>query len=142
MEPKEFLLSYALAKNRIRLNCDKMKRCEEFMRGEGRLRDHNAVSEYEDRLWLENERLRSLAFSAERCVKLGSFTEIERELAERRYFLGEKWEDIAEEMCYSVQHLHRINRSLLAKLAVPVQYAHLSFSDVCNGEQLYSEQCT
>lgn len=134
MDPKEFLLSYALAKNRIRLNCDKMKRCEEFMRGEGRLRDNNAVSEYEDKLWLENERLRSLAFAAERCVKLGSFTEVERELAERRYFLGEKWEDIAEEMCYSVQHLHRINRSLLTKLTVPVQYAHLSFSNVCNGE--------
>lgn len=134
MDPKEFLLSYALAKNRIRLNCDKMKRCEEFMRGEGRLRDDNAVSEYEDKLWLENERLRSLAFAAERCVKLSSFTEVERELAERRYFLGEKWEDIAEEMCYSVQHLHRINRSLLAKLTIPVGYAHISFTDVCNGE--------
>ncbi|MGN0587676.1 MAG: hypothetical protein ACI4JF_10350 [Oscillospiraceae bacterium] len=134
MNSKEFLLSYTLARKRIRLNREKLRRCEEFVGSGERSCAESAVSEYEDKLWLENERLSSLAFEAERTVKLGGFTETERELAERRYFLGQKWEDIAEEMCYSVQHLHSINRALLAKLTVPVRYAHISFSDVCNGE--------
>ncbi len=44
--------------------------------------------------------------------------EVQREVLTRRYLLYQKWEDIAEEMNYSVQHIFRLHGAALKKMRV------------------------
>lgn len=78
-------------------------------------------ADYEDRLYKENERLAGIMADIERAVSCLS-DEREKKILKLRYFDGKSWNRIAEEMCYSAQHVQRIHKKALEKLAVPSEY--------------------
>ncbi len=122
MTAKEFLMQYGEAKDRIRINRERMLNAEKTARELDRRSAELYISEYQDRLFTENEELLRMIFYAERAVELCQCSENEREVLTRRFIFREKWEKIADEMLYSVPHLHRLNKSALSKLKLPEEY--------------------
>ena len=95
MNVSEFLSAYAPAERTIKLNNEKMMRSESFMRQENYFAPipcQKAVSDYQDSLYLENERLYRLRFAVERALNSGYLTDSEREILTRRFIFSEKWE--------------------------------------------------
>lgn len=119
MTAKEFLSQYGVAVKRIKLNRERMLNAERTAEETGRRCFYGYVSDYQDRLYGENEELIKLKISIELAVEKCPCTETEREVLYRRFILCEKWGEIADEMLYSLQHLHRLEKSALAKVRVP-----------------------
>ena len=119
MTAKEFLSQYGVAVKRIKLNNERMLNAERTAKETDRRSFYGYVSDYQDRLYDENEDLINLKMSIEREVGICPCTEMEREVLYRRFILCEKWEKIAGEMLYSLQHLHRLEKSALTKVRVP-----------------------
>ncbi|MCI5905629.1 MAG: hypothetical protein MRZ61_10865 [Oscillospiraceae bacterium] len=119
MTAKEFLSQYGVAVKRIKLNRERMLNAERTAEETGRRSFYGYVSDYQDRLYGENEELIKLKISIELAVEKCPCTETEREVLYRRFILCEKWGEIADEMLYSLQHLHRLEKSALAKVRVP-----------------------
>lgn len=79
------------------------------------------TSEFEDKLWEENEKLACEMAEAEKAVERLPDGNCKQILWER-YILGKKWADIAEEMCYSEQHIHRLHKKALEQVVLPIRY--------------------
>lgn len=75
------------------------------------------VIELEERLTKEIDELTEKRREIERAVNAVP-DEVQREVLTRRYLLYQKWEVIAEEMNYSVQHIFRLHCSALKKMRV------------------------
>lgn len=119
MTAKEFLSQYGVAVKRIKLNKERMLNTEQTAKETDRRSFYGYASDYQDRLYGENEELVKLKISIELAVEKCPCTETEREVLYRRFILCEKWEKIAGEMLYSLQHLHRLEKSALTKVRVP-----------------------
>ncbi len=75
------------------------------------------VMELEERLTKEIDELTSRRQEIELAV--GAVPdEVQREILTRRYLLYQKWEIIAEEMNYSVQHIFRLHGAALKNMRV------------------------
>lgn len=79
------------------------------------------TSEFEDKLWSENEGLAREMAEVEKAIERLSDGNC-REVLWERYISGKKWAEIAEEMCYSEQHLHRLHNKALELVVLPTGY--------------------
>lgn len=79
------------------------------------------TSEFEDGLWAENEELAREMAEVENAVWQVTDEKC-REVLWKRYIWGRKWAEIAEEMLYSEQHIHRLHKKALEMVAVPINY--------------------
>lgn len=75
------------------------------------------VMELEERLSKEIDELTAKLREIELAVNAVP-DEVQREVLTRRYLLYQKWEDIAEEMNYSVQHIFRLHGAALKNMRV------------------------
>ena len=75
------------------------------------------VMELEERLTKEIDELTAKLREIELAVNAVP-DEVQREVLTRRYLLYQKWEDIAEEMNYSVQHIFRLHGAALKNMRV------------------------
>lgn len=115
MTAKEFLASYTNAKEKIIHNRRQIASAERRAWEICSAKYFSDTSKFEDRLWEENEELFARMAKIERTIdRLES--EKYRQLLFLRYIEGKKWSDIAETMCYSVQHIHRMHKLALGKL--------------------------
>ncbi|MCD7731678.1 MAG: hypothetical protein LUI05_09335 [Oscillospiraceae bacterium] len=119
MEAKEFLLQYMDALRRIELNRKRIESTEHIAAEVCRRNFYAYASEFQDKIYEENEELIKLKISIELAIERCPCSETEREVLYRRFILGEKWEQVAGDMLYSVQHLHRLENSALKKVKVP-----------------------
>ena len=103
--------------NKIKISDTENQIKEHFFRGA-----ENCLSDYQDKLYLENEELYKLRYAIEKAVDNCWGSETEHEILTRRYIFCEKWYDIADEMNYSLQHIHRLHNSALKKINVPLEY--------------------
>ena len=79
------------------------------------------TSEFEDRLWAENEELSREMAEVENAV--GQITDEKcREVLWERYISGKKWTEIAEKMLYSEQHIHRLHQRALKMVVIPMDH--------------------
>ncbi|MGN0604810.1 MAG: hypothetical protein ACI4I2_12615 [Oscillospiraceae bacterium] len=80
------------------------------------LADYNAEA---DRLF------RELTSARERTEKLiASVSDpVQREVLTRRYIIGQRWEDIAESMSYSRQHVTRLHGYALKNMCLNVTFS-------------------
>lgn len=79
------------------------------------------TSEFQDKLWEENEELACRMADIEKALEHipnGCGKDILRE----RYINGKKWNEITEIMCYSEQHVHRLHKKALDMVIVPIKY--------------------
>lgn len=100
MTNKEFLSQYKDVIRLIKMNEERMQR-----------------NGYSDSLCEENEELMRLKFLIEDAIVKSRCSIIERTILWKRYIEGKKWETIAEETIYSLQHVYRINRTALSKIS-------------------------
>ncbi|MBQ8781556.1 MAG: hypothetical protein IJZ72_07795 [Oscillospiraceae bacterium] len=121
MNGHDFLSQYKAVTKRIELNRESMLRAEKRARELGGKAEQWA-SDYQDRLYEETEELIKLRYMIENAVACCRCSENERNVLFKRYIQGKKWTEIADEMLYSVQHLHRLNRSALLKVIVPCKW--------------------
>ena len=75
------------------------------------------VIDYETRLKKEIGRLISRRVQVEKSIAEVIGDPLVREIFERKYLLFHTWETISQDMCYSVQHLHRLHSKYLPKFA-------------------------
>ena len=75
------------------------------------------VMDLEERLTKEIDELTEKRREIE-CAVGAVPDEVQREVLTRRYLLYQKWEDIAEEMNYSVQHIFRLHGAALKNMRV------------------------
>ncbi len=121
MTAKDFLALYKKAENQILLNRQQMIKTERRA-WEIYSRSYFEYSaDYEDRLWEENEGLAKIMADIERTIDRISDKK-EREVLTLRYIDGKKWSELAEELLYSEQHIHRIHQKALGKLVLPPEY--------------------
>ncbi|MBQ8826318.1 MAG: hypothetical protein IJ007_04430 [Oscillospiraceae bacterium] len=121
MNGYDFLSQYIPVCERIRLNKESMLRAEHRSSELGG-KAEKWSSDYQDRLYAETEELIKLRYVMENCVERCRCSETEREVLFKRYIQGKKWTEIAAEMLYSLQHLHRLNVSALKKIKVPSEW--------------------
>ena len=114
----DFLSLYDDVTKRIELNRESMLRAERRAAGMGEKAEKWAA-DYQDKLYEENEELIRIRYMIESAINNCRCSETERCVLFKRYIQGQKWKVIADEMLYSVQHLHRLNRSALMKVIVP-----------------------
>ena len=100
MTSKEFLSQYKAVVRLIAVN-------EEIMKRDG----------YSASICEENEELIKLRVSIEKAIDNSSCNALERAILRKRYIEGKTWEKISNELLYSVQHLHRLNRAALGKIS-------------------------
>lgn len=122
MDQKEFLSQYGIIAGRIKLNKIKISDTENQLKEHFFRGAENCLSDYQDKLYLENEELYKLRYAIEKAVDNCWGSETEHEILTRRYIFCEKWYDIADEMNYSLQHIHRLHNSALKKINVPLEY--------------------
>jgi len=67
-----------------------------------------AVREQTERL---ADRLADAKLKIERAIE--SLPSLQRQVMRARYIDGKCWDDVAEEMCYDVRHLHRLHKKAL-----------------------------
>lgn len=99
MTSKEFLSQYKNVTRLIAVN-------EEIMKRDG----------YSSSLCEENEELIKLRVSIEKSIDNSSCNAVERAVLRKRYIESKTWEQISQELLYSVQHLHRLNKAALGKV--------------------------
>lgn len=121
MTAKDFLELYPAAKEKIISNRSRMILTERRAWEICSRSYFEYSSEYEDKLWAENEQLAQTMAEIERAVE-GLPDGNGKQLLRLRYIEGKKWSDISEEMCYSEQHLHRIHQKALGLVWVPLKY--------------------
>lgn len=121
MTAKDFLALYKKAENQILLNRRQMIKTERRAWELCSRSYFEYSADYEDRLWEENERLAQQMAEIERAISRISDKK-ESELLRLRYIDGKKWSEIAEEMLYSEQHIHRIHQKAIEKLILPLKY--------------------
>lgn len=121
MTAKDFLALYKEAENQILLNRQRMIKTERRAWELCSRSYFEYSADFEDRLWEENERLAKLMADIERVVNRISDKK-EREVLTLRYIDGKKWSELAEELLYSEQHIHRIHQKALEKLILPPEY--------------------
>lgn len=121
MTAKDFLTLYKKAENKILFNRQQINKAE-HKAWEIYSRSYFIYSaDYEDRLWKENERLVELMLDIERAIdKISDIKE--KEVLRRRYIDGKSWIELADELCYSVQHIQRIHKKALERLVLPLEY--------------------
>ena len=121
MNGYEFLSQYIPVCERIRMNKESMLRAEKRSAEFGGKAEKWA-GDYQDRLYSETEELIKLRYLIENTVERCFCTENERKVLYKRYIQGKKWTEIADEMLYSLQHLHRLNVSALKKIRIPSEW--------------------
>lgn len=121
MTAKEFLSLYREAEVKILQNREKMLSTERRAWEICSRKYFDHASEFEDRLWEENEELACVMADIERAVGRLADGNMKEVLWER-YIEGRKWTEIAEKMCYSEQHIHRLHQKALGQVVVPIKY--------------------
>lgn len=121
MTAKDFLSLYREAEEKILQNREKMLSAERRAWEICSRKYFEHASEFEDRLWEENEELACVMADIERTVGRLSEGNL-KEVLWGRYIEGRKWADIAEKMCYSEQHIHRLHKKALGQVVVPMKY--------------------
>lgn len=133
MTAKEYLQQAYIIDRRIKLDTEKLAAARSALygktarydsdgsksvpRGNGTERAVLRVLELEERLDREIDELTYKRQEIEQAVNAVP-DEVQREVLTRRYLLYQKWEVIAEEMCYSMQHIFRLHSFALKKMRV------------------------
>lgn len=133
MTAKEYLQQAYIIDRRIKLDTEKLAAARSVLygkiaqydsdgskpvpRGNGTENAVLRVLELEERLNREIDELTAKRQEIELTVNAVP-DEVQREVITRRYLLYQKWEIIAEEMCYSVQHIFRLHGAALKKMRV------------------------
>lgn len=133
MTAKEYLQQAYIIDRKIKLDTEKLEAARSALYGKTVRYDrdgskpvpHNngtenavlRVLELEERLDKEIDRLTEKRQEIEQAVNAVP-DEVQREVLTRRYLLYQKWEVIAEEMNYSVQHIFRLHGLALKKMRV------------------------
>ena len=120
LQAHEFLQQYGTVTKEIAFKKSCMLRAEKDAVHGGKA--EKWASDYQDRLYAETEELIRLRFMIENAVEKCPCSQTERQVLYKRYIEGRKWTEIASEMLYSVQHLHRLKESALLKLCVPREF--------------------
>lgn len=121
MTAKEFLSLYKANMEKIRQNRSRMISAERRAWEICSRNYFEYTSEFEDKLWEENEELAREMVDVERAIEQLSDGNCKQVLC-KRYISGKKWSEIAEEMCYSEQHIHRLHQKALNQLILPLRY--------------------
>lgn len=121
MTAEEFLKLYKKAEYQILFNRQQMIKTERRAWGIYSRSYFIYSADYEDRLWEENERLAGVLSDIEQAVSRLS-DKRERKVLWLRYIDGKNWSELADEMCYSIQHIQRIHKKALEKLDIPLKY--------------------
>ena len=79
------------------------------------------VMDLEERLTKEIDELTEKRREIE-CAVGAVPDEVQREVLTRRYLLYQKWEVIAEEMCYSERHIRRLHGYALKNMSLNVRF--------------------
>lgn len=121
MTAKDFLTLYKADEKKVLQNRSRMLSAERRAWEICSRNYFEYTSEFEDRLWSENEELACEMAEVEKV--LGRISDGNcRQVLWERYILGKKWVEIAEEMCYSEQHIHRLHKKALGLIVVPMKY--------------------
>lgn len=121
MTAKDFLALYKADEKKLLQNRSKMLSAERRAWEICSRSYFEYTSEFEDKLWSENEELAREMAEVEKAVERLSGGNC-REVLWKRYISGKKWAEIAEEMCYSEQHLHRLHQKALEMVVLPTEY--------------------
>lgn len=133
MTAKEYLQQAYIIDRKIRLDIEKLAAARSALYGKTVRYDtdgskpvprgnaaENAVLrivELEERLNAEIDSLTAKRHEIEQAVNAVT-DEVQREVLTRRYLLYQKWETIAEEMNYSIQHIFRLHSLALKNMRV------------------------
>ena len=121
MTAKDFLTLYKADEKKVLQNRSRMLSAERRAWEICSRNYFEYTSEFEDRLWAENEELACEMAEVEKAVGRLSDGNCRQVLWER-YISGKKWVEIAEEMLYSEQHIHRLHKKALGLIIVPMKY--------------------
>lgn len=133
MTAKEYLRQAYIIDRKIKLDTEKLAAARSVLYGKTVRFDRDGakpvpqgngtenavlrVLELEERLDGEIDELTEKRREIERAVNAVP-DEVQREVLTRRYLLYRKWEVIAEEMNYSVQHIFRLHNMALKNMRV------------------------
>lgn len=133
MTAKEYLQQAYTIDRRIKLDTEKLAAARSALYGKTARYDSDGsksvpsgngtesavlrVVELEERLDREIDELTYKRQEIEQAVNAVP-DEVQREVLTRRYLLYQKWEVIAAEMNYSIQHIFRLHGSALKKMRV------------------------
>lgn len=121
MTAKEFLTLYKADEKKVLQNRSLMLSAERKAWEICTRNYFEYISEFEDKLWAENEELACEMSEVEKAVgRLPNGNS--KQVLWERYISGKKWAEIAEEMCYSEQHIHRLHNKALELIVVPMKY--------------------
>ena len=122
MTAKDFLTLYKADEKRVLENRSRMLSAERRAWEICSRNYFEYTSDFEDSLWAENEELACEMAEVEKAV--GRLADGNcRQVLWERYISGKKWTEIAEEMCYSEQHIHRLHQKALRLVVVPMKYS-------------------
>ena len=133
MTAKEYLRQAYIIDRKIKLDTEKLEAARSALYGKTVRYDRDGskpvphgngtenavlrVLELEERLDKEIDELTEKRQEIDRAVNAVP-DEVQREVLTRRYLLFQKWEVIAEEMSYSVQHIFRLHNLALRNMRV------------------------
>lgn len=137
MTAKEYLQQAYMIDRRLKLNTERLSAARSALYGKavrynsdgskpvprGNVTESAVlrVMELEERLAKEIDELTEKRREIERAVNAVP-DEVQREVLTRRYLLYQKWEVIAEEMCYSERHIRRLHCYALKNMSLNVRF--------------------
>ena len=133
MTTKEYLQQAYIIDRKIKLDTEKLEAARSALYGKAVQYDRDGSKPVPHGNSTENAILRALELEERLNKEIGRLVEkrqeieqavnavpdgIQRELLTRRYLLYQKWEVVAEEMNYSLQHIFRLHNLALKMLRV------------------------
>lgn len=137
MTAKEYLRQAYIIDRRLKLDTERLSAARSALYGKAVRYDSDGskpvprgnvtenavlrVMELEERLAKEIDELTEKRREIE-CAVGSVPDEAQREVLTRRYLLYQKWEVIAEEMCYSERHIRRLHGYALKNMSLNVRF--------------------